>query len=393
MGWMIIPVVIAMLYMAFSPVYIFPSGLPQPADMFVMLGIIWYITSVMSNAKVGIPVYYVAGLFFVTLTILVNGINYFIFRDFKFVMAIMYMLYNFLILGFFIGLSRLSGERGKMFLYAGIIGAVLIELYYVQFGHKPTYRAIGSFTNPNQLAYWALLTTCMLVMLRHNQRFNLLDYGLLFLLAYIQTQALSKAGLITFSILMVIIFFSPQVAQREKIILFMLSVLAVIVLMFQPQQIERIERLTALSGSIERLNNIGEEGDDSAEGRGYDRIMNNPEYILLGAGEGAFWRFSRKPNMELHSGLGTILFSYGVLGFGLFFWFVYCLLRKAPWHYYAMVGVVLLFGVAHQNIRFTHFWVFLALIYATKSPVTRIMQADQLYPDENAQSLLHTKEL
>lgn len=50
--------------------------------------------------------------------------------------------------------------------------------------------------------------------------------------------------------------------------------------------------------------------------RGYDRITLYPEYILYGAGEMANKRFVKSyQQLEMHSAFGTILFSYGIIGF------------------------------------------------------------------------------
>src|SRR5690606_25026545 len=71
--------------------------------------------------------------------------------------------------------------------------------------------------------------------------------------------------------------------------------------------------------------------------RGYERLWEYPQYLIYGAGEGAHWRFmdvlyaerSIGGGREIHSGLASVLFSYGIFGFALFAGFIYAIFRKA----------------------------------------------------------------
>ena len=111
---------------------------------------------------------------------------------------------------------------------------------------------------------------------------------------------------------------------------------------------------------------IGEERDDSLDGRGYTRLVQNAIYLVLGAGEGAFWRHSGGGyNQELHSGLATIIFSYGVVGMSIFFMFLYGVVRKTSLFFTLIFIIVMMFGFTHQNFRFSLYWVYLAVIYMT----------------------------
>ena len=66
------------------------------------------------------------------------------------------------------------------------------------------------------------------------------------------------------------------------------------------------------------------------ESRGYNRIYEYPEQILLGAGERGRWRFGPGHEHELHSSFGTVLFSYGIVGFVLFSTFLLHVLAERP---------------------------------------------------------------
>jgi hypothetical protein len=105
------------------------------------------------------------------------------------------------------------------------------------------------------------------------------------------------------------------------------------------------------------------------EQRGYDRIWNNKEQVILGAAEGtrARWRdTTRIKTAEIHSSAGTLLFSYGIPGIVLFGVFLFRLMRGVRMRYAFMLLPPLLYSVAHQGLRFTMFWVLLALYASLK---------------------------
>ena len=124
------------------------------------------------------------------------------------------------------------------------------------------------------------------------------------------------------------------------------------------EALNKIETIEAVS---KRLGTIGKQEDDTAEARGYLRLIEHPEYLFVGAGEGAHWRFGRQ---ELHSGIATLIFSYSIFGLGFFLLFLYTIFNRQPWYYTAMLVPIFLYGLTHQNVRFSYFWVFLACCYA-----------------------------
>ncbi len=92
---------------------------------------------------------------------------------------------------------------------------------------------------------------------------------------------------------------------------------------------------------------------------------------MVGAGEGATWRFSgsfANPHIgdrEMHSTLGTVLFSYGAVGFALFAVTMALIFRPAPWAHILYSLPIWAYGVTHQGLRFATFWVFFALVFGT----------------------------
>ena len=113
-----------------------------------------------------------------------------------------------------------------------------------------------------------------------------------------------------------------------------------------------------------RLQDIGQQQDDNLYARGYIRIWYYPEYIVVGAGEGALYRFAENsdPDHELHSTVGTILFSYGVIGLITFGAAILCLYRMSTDGRFLYLLPPLLYGLTHQGLRFSFFWLLLSVI-------------------------------
>lgn len=352
-----------LFYVAFSPLYFFPSGLPQISDIVLMLGVMPFLTLRFMGFRGAVPPLYLVGALFVFYTIFINMINFAFYPEIRFVLTSLIYFFNFLVLAFVIIFFRQDPDTAKNYTFYALALSVLIQLLAVLFLPQTGWRAMGTFNNPNQLAYWGVLTSVMLVFLKRGSVFNILDYALLFIIAYIESKALSKAGIISYAVFWFLLVLTPQVSKKLKAGLLMLVVFSSIVVVFSSDIFSPIS--AGRFEVLDRLENIGQENDDSAAARGYTRLIDFPEYTLFGAGEGAFWRFDDLHVRELHSGLATIVFSYGIFGACLFGALLLIMFRPQPWYYVSFLGVILMFGLVHQNFRTTDFWVFLGISYAS----------------------------
>jgi hypothetical protein len=107
-----------------------------------------------------------------------------------------------------------------------------------------------------------------------------------------------------------------------------------------------------------------------AEERGYDRLWDYKEYIVIGAGEGDLGRFTDDPRREheIHSSAATVLFSYGILGACLILVFIYRVVRGAELRSALMLVPVLTYTIAHQGLRFTMLWILMVVFVMLKIP-------------------------
>ncbi|HEX4354826.1 MAG TPA: hypothetical protein VHZ95_17970, partial [Polyangiales bacterium] len=218
------------------------------------------------------------------------------------------------------------------------------------------YRENGFFNSPNQLGYFALLAACLFALTQRPLGFPRWITGLgIACCAYLSVLSASRSALAGIAILLFIQLFSSP----RTIILASLAAIA----------------LTSLGGPLSNAIDAAEERSQSisrhgtfSEERGYDRIWNNPEYLITGAGEGEYQRFVKpgEHGRELHSSFGSVLFAYGILGVVLFFAFIARVFRGTSLRDKAILVAGLSFALAHQGLRFTMFWVVLVVFVVLK---------------------------
>ena len=139
--------------------------------------------------------------------------------------------------------------------------------------------------------------------------------------------SLSKAAILSF--IGLLFFFFASKSQNKKFKRKLIVIVAIIFLMVGViDDATSIIRDNSLINSVySRIQGIGDDSDDSLEGRGYYRINEYPQYWLFGAGEGEYSRF-RHQRMEFHSTLGNIQVSYGIVGSLLFIIFMLAALKN-----------------------------------------------------------------
>jgi hypothetical protein len=220
-------------------------------------------------------------------------------------------------------------------------------------------RGQGFFNSPNQLGYFALLAACLFALTQRPLKIpRWLTAAAVTGCAYLAIVSASRSALVGIAILLFILLFSDV----RTIILASIVALGLVIV--------GGPLASAIDNAEERAE-ITRKGT-FAEQRGYDRIWKNPEYLLTGAGEGAYQRFAMEGDTgrELHSSLGSVLFAYGVLGMALFATFLLRVLRGTSLRDKAILTAGLSFALAHQGLRFTMFWVVIVVFVVLKQQRT-----------------------
>ncbi len=173
---------------------------------------------------------------------------------------------------------------------------------------------------------------------------------------YIALVSQSRIAVIGTLYLISFIVFTEFRPYTKKSILTMVFILSTSLLILNTPFIK--DKLSTIqTRSAKRSTTISNE----VSTRGFDRIYKQPYYLIIGAGEGADQRFSAT-NKELHSGFGTLLFSYGLIGLLIFCYFLYLIIQANIVYYSLLLLPIILYNLVHQGLRNTLFWILLGFM-------------------------------
>ncbi len=344
------------IYIILSPFYFFESGYPQLADIFI---VILFISIPFCTNRVKNKEALQFGFIFIFYVVLIQGLLVIYLQDIMLTFIMMFWIYNFAL---FYSVQAVY-FNAKQYMIQTLkrsveISAVLQVLLYI-ITAWPNYevgRQTIFFNNPNQLGYYALVMASIydLILSRYPFKRKVLSYLTFGCLTFLVILSLSKAAIVSFAFLISLKFY-----DKPKNVL--LTFLVLLALFFAFSKTGYYESLKW------RIELIGHDSDDNYKSRGYDRIISNPEYLIFGAGEGGMKRFDTEFKGEIHSTFGTVLFSYGFIGFLLFMIFIYNIYRYSDIRSFVYLIPVAMYGVTHNGLRFSPVWILLSLVLAVPS--------------------------
>lgn len=352
-------------FLIMFPFYLWSSGYPQIADLFfvgicgpLLIAMFLQIRTIGSNDMI---LFMFAGL-----TLLINTIHYFYHPDIRFFLSSGYYLYNaFVFIYFRHAFAGQSPEKIKQVLFYVFMGsAVFLLLFGLGFNSSLGGRLISTFNNPNQLAYWGVLVGCITVVLNQG-RFGFAPLSILLICTTLVVMTVSRNGLIIMLALWVVCLLTTRTTTNVKYVMIFLGVLAIIFASIVGISIFASDGVSgAYFEAFSRRFMLQDNFLDAVfYNRGYGRILENPYWLIVGAGEGGFDRFPYGTReLELHSGLATLIFGYGIIGTGLFFLFIFQFLKRSTPTEFYVVGLLMAFNITHQALRFSMFWVFLGIL-------------------------------
>ncbi len=350
------PLLMWSLFLIFFPVYLVPSGLPQPADWLTIMLLPTLLTR-WKGSLLGIGKPFRMLLLFTAYALLINTMWSFALVAFSidlkhgFLLSPTFYIYNAVMLFVFLLMFERYRVRFLWITVRVILLSVCLQVLISFFMRGYALRSSLLFNNPNQLGYFALLSACMLLLGLKRLQLSTLQVTVgLTACCYLALMSASKAALGSIAMLGVALVFG-----RLRTMILAVVVLAVLSLTSNPFS-------RAIEKAQQRIEN--DQSFGLLEERGYDRVYNNPQYWLFGAGEGDYYRFSETTMIhshELHSSGATLFFSYGIIGVSLFAAFLWQALRGISFRILIVVGPGFAFGMVHQGLRFTYMWVMLGM--------------------------------
>lgn len=351
--WSVYPLLVPFYLMGKTPIpgtLRVESGVPQVADYY-LVGIVGLVFLTLPF-RVGRSAMAVVGVLiaFVGYTALVNLAWATNLEDLSLLKSTLYYVYDTLLFVTCLVLYATFKDDFLRITVNAVGASVVLQALLSPFAPHPGYsRQAVFFNDENQLGYFCVLAATIFVL--GSRRFAIrIGYQLVFYAAvgYLALLSQCRSALLAMAVLTVL----SLLGRPLRLLLAVGAVCAVsIVLSLSPPVASRSVDRFVVGGAY-----------DTFATRGYDRILNYPEYILFGAGEGAYERFrSELYGSELHSSFGTLLFCYGIPGTGLF---ALCLLLMCKGDPRIALFLVPAFvhGTGHQGLRFAFFWTTLAFV-------------------------------
>lgn len=353
------------LFFVLSPFYVFGSGMPQPADWLVAILFLYIFLSGYIIVGKQYDKLVSTHLSFVIWVVIVNTLWSFLIdqsleKRFPSYFHSLFYIFNFLAVRSYIVLAQQQGSKLILYTLYGVGFSLILQAGLSFSGGVVTSRDALFFNNPNQLGYYALLSGSILAYGARYIKIKLVfQVAAYFSFFYLTLVSSSKAAMAGALILVCLSVLNQGLLNFRQ--LFILVVAISMGFYFTTQNTVGTE---LFDYSIKRFDEIGASKDDTYEGRGYDRIVNDPEYMIVGAGEGGYYRFDTLLDAgEIHSSFGTIIFCYGIVGFLLFMRLLLLVFKGASVFELFYFIPVFAYSITHNGLRSTLFWVFLAVIF------------------------------
>jgi len=221
----------------------------------------------------------------------------------------------------------------------------------------PSLRMASWFADPNQLAYFALCMAAISSLLRDQGQMPPTLHLLVWpAAASLVLLSASRAGMAGLCVLMLVEF------TRFPRALLVFLVLGAVVLSVPAV------RHSVLTSSEVRNEHLGSRITQLIENRGYQRLVDHPEHLLLGSGGGYHERFASQPHLapwtrvEIHSSFFYLAFCYGLIGVALALLAWASFAAEDGWLALSSLGPALVYGIAHNGLRFRAFWLLVVVV-------------------------------
>jgi hypothetical protein len=347
------------MYFVAKPFYVFASGSVQPAEVALLLIFAIIVGSERIAWEPSLRQVYFWAFAFIAYAVLCNLAWAVLLVSSDIAISAAFYVFNGIGLLTSLYLVQRFGRSALVTAFYGCVATVAVQLVATNyFEHLDEYatRTLGFFNNPNQLGYWSVLTATIILVIQRNVRIsNMIAATASLCCLYLAALSLSKSAIMAMCILFVLHFVRRPV--------YLIVAIAFIFTFFQT--FESTDLFLRLE---HRYQLLGTDSDDTLEARGYDLLWNYWQFVFFGGGEGEWHRFHRY--RELHSSFGTILFCYGIIGAICFSMFLTKIGRVTGLGNVLYLIPAFIFGVAHQGLRFTLFWVLLGILPGMKG-VTR----------------------
>lgn len=332
-----------------SQFYFWSSGIPQFSHIFIMGAIL-----LLFNKSSSINIEYSNTiLLFVAYAICINFAWYLIILDSSYMMSTIYWVFNLLFFLLMMNLNQVQinfFHEKLLFLipFSYVIEIIIWASNLGRYDFDPRYN--GLFNDPNQMAFWVLSTCAIYLYISGSNSKKIIVYSLALFLILL---TMSRSASIGFLMLTLGFIFSQKGDLNKRIFVFFGTLVFFGILSYF------LYNMGVFDNVVLRFIEGLDQRDSQVEGRGLFSFFDYPQYLIFGAGQGAYWLYNPAGN-EIHSTWLGILFYYGIVGIFLFLIFLYQIFKKLSLSNKMILLGPMLYGFTTYSARTLIFWFLLA---------------------------------
>jgi len=352
-------IVIALLcasYMIFSQFYVSASGGIQPAHyLIVSSSVLLLVFGKLRYVIDGYERIIILLLSFVAYTALSNFYWYNQSGTEDFILSALYYLFDILLL-----LSALFAMRysNRQIIFSGVDIALILSLFIYLIGmgrydFPPRYN--GYFNDPNQMGLWALCLVAIRIIVQDAEKPNLRMDGAIGVAMMLVFATESRSALIGLFFLCAGYIVKRVKGAHRLVQALLIPAIFIGCALMLTGGVATWDDLNSQS-ALQRFEEINME-DDLTE-RGWYRIIQYPEYIIFGGGQGDHFRFNSE--VEIHSTWAGILFYYGIVGSIFFFFPIIKIFFGLSFSNRFVFAAPLVYSLTTFSARTPIFWFFIA---------------------------------
>lgn len=384
------------LAVIFKPLYLLPSGSFQIGDFLFFAAVAAHFLAGTERGML-FPIHKEEHslLIFVAGVLMINSIYWVVIGTSDFLINSSYYVFNFLIVLY--AADVLQTERKDAFL-RGLCNAckvvILFQLVVYLAGADTVDiegRHLGTFNDPNQYAVYILF--CLLIMCDVYHTIRLKELLWLAIGGWLIVSSGSTGSLLGLAIFLTLFILKSAAAVSKKTVIIGISCVAVLCAAFgflkvtgnsavSSDAINMISaRFTRKLGSVSGL---GDFFNTLINDRIWNRVFEQPKYLLYGSGEGAHSRFDASLlSHEIHSSILGPPFYYGIgIAFFMFRWAAIKLKHMDSFQF-CVFAAIIAECLLLVNYRQPLFWLLFVLAGRDKSgslAVCRIDESENLDP-------------
>lgn len=303
--------------------YILPSGNFQIGDFCMMLSFAVYFL-IRKKGSIYISKSNRLFVLYVVCISIINFIYFIIYDNSGFMKSSLYYLFNLLVLILFVAYLELE-ENSKIFLkllMCVLKLSLITQACFFLLGFGKWYagsRYEGTFNDPNQYGVYILFSTLLIYIIGIMFKKKTLLW-LIVGFALIVLSASTGMLLGIFAFIVTNFIFNFRNLNKKKIYAyFIVCILVAVFYVLLSNQLLKLSSSVTENFLYERVMEkltkfSGDTGEESLlSDRGWNRIVEYPQYFVYGSGEGYFQRFNT--GLEIHSSVLGPLFYYGLIPF------------------------------------------------------------------------------